>query len=154
MENGKNKMKKIIWVFLYLVFVSSSLAYDNRKEADAWNYSEAGLAKAIGKNPKDAELYFKIGFLKENRSLGICGADNNYCGDYYQLALPYYQKAVELNPAHPEANFRLALMNDYLGQRDKAIDILRKYLQLNPKDVEARAYLGKLGKETKEKKEK
>jgi len=119
-----------------LKIITNGIDYDHLAEVyeDKGEYSKAIdiLQKALKTNPKNAELYARI------------GNDYFYQGEYskYDKAIQYLQKALKLNPKISEAYFGLGEIYN-LGRSEyiRAIEYYQKGLKLNPNDE---FYFGRL----------
>ncbi len=113
------------------------------------------LGEALDRDPNDARLHFAMGFVRRLQGHFIESKvefekavvlDHNHGGAVLQLgvtlnilgepeaALPYFEKAIQLNPRHPNIHFYYFGLGDchlFLGNLNKAIDYFRKALAVN-----------------------
>jgi tetratricopeptide (TPR) repeat protein len=86
-------------------------------------------------NPGDAETHYLIGNLMADRNKGA-------------QALNHYRKAIEINPRHANARFRLGMLCYRAKQTDEAREQLQIALRISPDLHAANYYLGKLQKDS------
>lgn len=120
--------------------------------------------QSIATDPKFSQAYFGVGFcyamfgswgtmpemldvsdkyldqgfeLDDNSSMGyFARATLLFWGRWDVVnAVKYYNKAIELNPSHTEAEEGLAELYTAIGQLDRALDHVKSILRLNPLSV-------------------
>src|SRR5690606_29967116 len=69
-------------------------------------------------------------------------ADNNYgvelslkLGKYVE-SIPYFQKAIDMDPLYPDPYNNIAVVYAHIGQVDRAIESLKQVLRINPYHAE------------------
>ncbi len=87
--------------------------------------------KAIQINPKDPELYYRLGI--------VYGRGGNY-----QKAQENFLKTVALNPYYPEAYFNAGACYWHQGQYDKALQAYKNFFQIHPGTETARFVIGSM----------
>jgi serine/threonine protein kinase len=95
---------------------------DSRINGD-FNRAIEELEKIIIKNPDEKDVYITIGVIK-----------------YHNMekpvdAIPYFNKAIELDPYSREAHNQLAYIYNDLGQFEKAIGAINKYIEVAPDEA-------------------
>jgi len=98
---------------------------------------EKELRAQIKNNPNSLDL---------NIQLGNVLFDSKKYGD----AIPYYEKAVGLDPKNPDVIVDLGVSYFYLNQLDKAKNLFREALKLNPNHINALFNMGVVAVQTKE----
>lgn len=97
-----------------------------KKLAQAGDYvgAEKAYQKALELNPRYAYAHNQLGYLYQ-----VSYQD-------YEKAIHHYQKAIEYNPTKTAqiSRFQLASCYEEAGQIDKAIDIWKEYLKIEPPD--------------------
>lgn len=98
---------------------------DNKKMMDSAAY---WYQKTLEIKPKERKACFGLGYI--NNSLGK-----------YQEALPYLQQALESENTYVAAWVEIGYTYYKLGNNDQAVTSLKRALELNPKNENARYYL-------------
>ncbi|MDI1255732.1 MAG: tetratricopeptide repeat protein [Flavobacterium sp.] len=125
-----------------LVFNLGVLAFNNKEIVDAEKY----YLKAIELDPKYANAYLNLAILKlepeqglidQMNKLGTSAAENKKYDalkeqrlNVFKSAIPYLEKAVELNPNNYEAAATLLNVYKALEMTDKAKPLKEKVLEL------------------------
>ncbi len=112
----------------YRVEIELANAY---RMAGKMEEAQAILDRLEGRGINDAELSFQKGRCLE------------HIGDYENSCV-FYERALELDPDHSEAAFRLAYYLDLRGEDDKAIELYKKVTGLGPAFVNAKVNLALL----------
>jgi tetratricopeptide (TPR) repeat protein len=73
-------------------------------------------------------------------ALQLLGVFHHRCRRY-EVAMPYFAKAIELDPQNADNYNNLALCQSSVGRVDDAIQSLNKAIELNPKEAK---YLGNI----------
>jgi tetratricopeptide (TPR) repeat protein len=68
---------------------------------------EGLLTRAVTLDPGCGDAYFQLGVLEATRA-------------NYPKAIPYYSKAIQINPQLSQAHYRLGIAYDRVGDKDKA----------------------------------
>lgn len=123
------------------------------------------LNDAIDKNPKDAELHYKLGWVyakEKNWSRAIEHFEEaaildpqlegpcNNLGNIYFLtgnrnkAIENYKKSIAINPNKVDAHFNLGYIYYMSGKLKEASDEFKKILELDPKNYKATIMLEKM----------
>ena len=85
--------------------------------------------KALSLDPNGAETHFHLGYFL-------------HMGGKFEEAIPLYEKAIRLNPYPPSFYYqRLGAAYGNVGRYNEAIELCRKGLKRNPRDVIARLVL-------------
>ncbi|MGD2270744.1 MAG: tetratricopeptide repeat protein, partial [Desulfobacterales bacterium] len=85
--------------------------------------------KALSLDPNGAETHFHLGYFL-------------HIGGKFEEAIPLYEKAIRLNPYPPSFYYqRLGAAYGNVGRYNEAIELCRKGLKRNPRDVTARLVL-------------
>jgi rhomboid protease GluP len=103
-------------------------------EREAWDEAAAELEQAIAQDPSlaDPAIYFHLGLAR------------NYL-EQPQQAIPAYQAALELDPAHSASLWNLAMTYFDLERYAEARTLLETYAELTPAGpVEVKPYLDEL----------
>lgn len=98
-------------------------------DAGRYGESEAMLKRIIGAGPEDARAHQLLGDTYKRQSR-------------FDEALGEYDSAIELGGANAELYKSIASINKWTGNSPGAAAALRKALEINPDDREARADLG------------
>ena len=90
-----------------------------------------GFLYSQGRYEEAAEQFLTVVTLDDANLRGLSNAATSYMlAGRFDLALPAYQRAIELEP-DPRTYANLGLMHYYLGNYDDAIDTLRTAISLN-----------------------
>jgi tetratricopeptide (TPR) repeat protein len=130
-----------------------ALALDEQGDPRAADF----YAEAISEGDNIAEAYCNLGIVELGKGDATKALDSftlalkheprhleghyNLASLYYdigdfRLALLHYEAAAIIEPAFSRAHYNLALVYDKLNDWDKALDALKKYLELEPDDPE------------------
>ncbi len=90
----------------------------------------ARVERLVKKNPGADEHYLK-GLLADVQG-------------YHEEALQAYEKALEADPAHPKALFRLAYIMDLSGEDERALELYEQLRKLRPTHLHTAMNLGVL----------
>lgn len=101
---------------------------------ERWSLAEQMLVKAYRLNPNQPRLYLSLSRLHQSRyqKLGFKNEE--------QL----YRHAIFINPCYEDGYLMLADYYLFENQRDKAIQVLEQFLEINPNSVPALMALGKI----------
>jgi len=110
-----------------------------------------GGAYILSKRWKDAVELLEIGSQMDPGNAAVwCNLAAAYLGtlqistrDKQDRAIAAYRRTLELNPYYPNAHYNLGLIYEDRGEWDRARDMFRKALQVNPSDRDARVLLAK-----------
>ena len=87
------------------------------------------INQAIASRPEHADYYLYLGSFYEAL-------------ERYPDAVAALEKGAALDVKNTRIQFRLGVIYDKIGQRDKGIDAMKQVIQLQPEDAEALNYLG------------
>ena len=125
--------------------------------------AEKAFKTAVSKNKKYAPAYNGLGLVysrkKNELRRAIASfrdanrADKKYSEAQYNLAqtlenygssetLKAYRNVLKIDPKHPNANYRIGILLDKDGEREKAVQAYRDQLQAKPDHLGARLNLG------------
>lgn len=94
--------------------------------------------------PNDASVPFHVGNAYYSLGLSLPQEDNSRAMAYYDSAVTAYQHAVELDSTYSKAYVNMGLAYDAELRRADARRVLRKAIEVNPKDVLAYCHLGQI----------
>ncbi|MCO5258577.1 MAG: OmpA family protein [Crocinitomicaceae bacterium] len=118
-------MKKIVSIFIALIFGVISFAQDTPFDKSAFKEDKDGLKEAL-KNLKEGDKFY----LQEPF------AD-------YKNAMPFYEKAYAFNPNNADLNYKLGMCNINTNFRTRALPYFEKAYRLNPLVApEVKYYIG------------
>lgn len=103
----------------------------NLEAIHQYEENETELLKLVDQNPSDANSFFELGVLSNNKQK-------------YREAIDYFIKALEIKPGNTEALLELAYAYYQLKETGKAIESYKKIIEINPKDAAAYLSLGKV----------
>lgn len=95
------------------------------------------LEAARDREPHNAMIWLNLG-------AAYLGNPLLATSEQQMLAIAAFERAIELNPALPNAHYNLGLIFVDRGDHDLAIAAFRHALQVNPLDRDARSWLRKL----------
>ncbi|HYL79219.1 MAG TPA: tetratricopeptide repeat protein [Candidatus Acidoferrum sp.] len=90
---------------------------------------------------EEQELEARAGREREARALFQQGTDAGTRGDL-EGAIPLLQRAIQLDPSIPDAQYNLAIAYGKLRRFDAAIAAMREAVRQRPDDAEAQTHLG------------
>jgi tetratricopeptide (TPR) repeat protein len=147
---NEKKYKEAILVLDELIFLDSlnNHAYFQRGishyELKMFDNAINDFSKVISIEPDNANAYFKLAevFLNGNRAGKINVTDStSFFGntklEYYQTAIQYCNKAIELEPNHREAYFIKGMCNYYSKENQEAVMDFDKAIELDPNKSDA-----------------
>ncbi len=129
------------------VYIKSSLMTDDVKKMTAWikgiDFSRIRYASSKAQHPasgadghlKQAAHYKKTSAINDNESQywldkgALCATYGND-----NAAIKYYQKAVKIDPGRFEAYFQMGISYGEIGDYPKAISLINKALETDPKN--------------------
>lgn len=106
--------------------VHRALLYRNQGKIEQ---SIAVIKLALLRNPNSADYYLYLGSFYEEL-------------ERYDEALAAIEHGISLDGENYRLFFRKGVVHDKIGDRQAAIEAMKRVLQLNPKDVETLNYLG------------
>ena len=146
----EKKYKEAILVLDELISLDplNILAYFQRGlahyELNMYDNAIKDFSKVISIEPENVNAYTKLAnvILNGNWAGKINVTDSNsFIGntklEYYQKAIQYCNKAIELEPNHREAYFIKGMCNYYLNQNQEAIKDFDKAIELDPNKSDA-----------------
>ena len=102
--------------------------------AGKWNKAERFLEKAVEKYPDNALLWL-------NLAAAILGHLHISPRSRQDKAIAAYERAIELNPAAPNAHYNVGLIHAERKDWEQAIKWFETAVRVNPRDKDARLWL-------------
>lgn len=100
----------------------------------------AAVGTALAEAPEDESLNMQAGVLYMSKSQST-ETDSMAAVEAVEMAVPRFEKVIEVDSANVDAAFNLALAYRALGQLDKSAEPLQAVVLISPDDFQARMQL-------------
>lgn len=116
-----------------VITYASLLQYEQRFD-DAIN----AVASALDEAPEDPDLLMQTGVLQMSKSQSIADTDSAEAMRFIEMAIPNFEKVLEIDSSNVDAAFNLSLAYSAVGELEKSAEPLAAVVETSPEDLQAR----------------